>query len=127
MTVKLNSSILVTIALAVFATATFGLSAPAEAQAKRWCGKDKRDGVLINTGGRKCLKVLKVYNRAVIADGYFRPYGSSCEFRPGKKRWSCRAGKYRTMSIEQFEFSRGYVYRKNGRLHAHVTYPSSWE
>lgn len=128
MTLKLNSKILLLAAFALLAASFVGLAGASEAHAKaRVCSKDKRDGILLNDGGRKCLKALKVYNRAVIRDGIFHPYGSVCKFSRRQKNWRCQAGKYRTMNIEQYEFSRGYVYRKNGRFHAHVTYPSSWE
>lgn len=126
MALKLNSRFLLLAVFALLAASFVSLGGANEAHAKALvCSKDKRDGILLNDGGRKCLKALKVYNRAVIRDGYFRPYGSACKFSRGQKNWRCQAGAYRTMNIEQYEFSRGYVYRKNGRFHAHVTYPSS--
>lgn len=126
MTFTRSKKLLLAALSATLAVGFLSMPGTALAQPDRACAKDVRDGILINSGGPKCLRVLKVYNRAVIEDGHFRPYGSYCVFNVRRKHWRCRAGKYRTMSIEQFEFSRGWVDRHGDRFRAHVKYPAVW-
>ena len=122
LTLPRSAKLLLTLT-ALLTVIVVSLYGPADARAERGCAKDRREGIIQNTGGPKCLKVLKVYNRAVIRDGYFRPYGSHCAFNPRRRHWNCEAGKYRTMNIARFEFSGGFVYRGSKRFIARVTYP----